>query len=416
MGTANNIKNVFVIDDNTQFVASMRVFLEKKYGQQISFFPKKSDQYKLAQEMGMLKEEVQEHIINNIKNEIISKCTKSNDIVMIDLNLNYEKSSNDSHFGKELYEKLLAENKDLDIYILSRFSYANNSHTWKVEKHIVKPSDESLTEDLKKEILHTVFNQYELNDISQQVNNEIGNVVSAEDTNNQANESGNTYYYKGYNDGRNNEKEIAKRKKARIANIIGMWLKIIALILLCLAPIDIICYGYASKLNAIIVAERLFIAFLPTLIVFGLYVFYERSIKRYIEGYVDDVDEEKINNTIAIFHLTKKLFIISLISYLFLKLVEIIFVKDAVRRSVTDINSSPKTDSLSADSTIAASIQKTEAIIPIDSLSSAERYIENFKTIYQTENHLFIIYITGGLIILLMIFYIIIDRGHKGNH
>ena len=378
MGTANNIKNVFVIDDNTQFVASMRDFLERKYGQQISFFPKKNDQYKLAQEMGMLKEEVQEHIINNIKNEIISKCTKSNDIVMIDLNLNQEKSSNDSSFGKKLYDKLLAENKDLDMYILSRFTYANNSHTWREEKHIVKPSDESLTKDLKKEILHTVFEQYNLNNISQQVNNEIGNGVSAEDTNNQANEAGNKYnegHKKGYNKGRAKEKERSKRKKARIANIIGMGLKIIALILLCLAPIDIIYYGFTSKLNAIIVAERLFIAFLPTLIVFGLYVFYERSIKRYIEGYVDDVDEEKINNTIAIFHFTKKLFIISLISYLFLKLVEIIFVKE---------------------------------------IDTEYNYISQFKALYgEKTDPLFIIYITGGLIVLLMVFYIIISSGHK---
>lgn len=71
----------------------------------------------------------------------------------------------------------------------------------------------------------------------------------------------------------------------------------------------------------VIIAEYSFISFLPTLIVFGFYVFYARSLRPYIVE--DSKTEVDFENSSKLLNLTKKLFISSLISYLFVKIIEI---------------------------------------------------------------------------------------------
>ncbi len=77
-----------------------------------------------------------------------------------------------------------------------------------------------------------------------------------------------------------------------------------------------------GEFKAIVAAENAFICFLPPLIIFGFYVFYVHSLRQYVlKKTISTLDFEASGKLLT---LTKKLFISSLISYLFTKIVELI--------------------------------------------------------------------------------------------
>lgn len=77
-----------------------------------------------------------------------------------------------------------------------------------------------------------------------------------------------------------------------------------------------------GEFKPILAAESAFITFLPSLIIFGFYVFYVHALRQYVmKTPSTTLDFESSGKLLT---LTKKMFIISLISYLFTKIVELL--------------------------------------------------------------------------------------------
>lgn len=88
-----------------------------------------------------------------------------------------------------------------------------------------------------------------------------------------------------------------------------------------------------EHLDPLHLAETGFIAFLPLLVVFGYFSFYRRSLQPLLFG--SSLDSVDYNRASELMTLSKKLFVSSLISYLFTKLIEMLFLThlEAANRS-----------------------------------------------------------------------------------
>ena len=125
-------------------------------------------------------------------------------------------------------------------------------------------------------------------------------------------------------------------------------------------------------------ADIVFIAFLPLLVVFGFFVFYKQSLRPLIGGaYMDNQDYDKASSLMM---LTKKLFISSLISYLFIKLIELLFPQAPV---TGDLQNAPP-----------------------------ENYFLRF---YHTGSPELQVLLIGAAILILMLFYIYLNN-HRFRH
>jgi hypothetical protein len=78
----------------------------------------------------------------------------------------------------------------------------------------------------------------------------------------------------------------------------------------------------AQSIEPLQLAEYSFIAFLPFLIACGFYVFYRKSLSPYF--LTDKIATDDFSSSSELLSVTKKLFISSLLSYLFIKLIELI--------------------------------------------------------------------------------------------
>ena len=87
--------------------------------------------------------------------------------------------------------------------------------------------------------------------------------------------------------------------------------------------------------EVLVVAETAFVAFLPLLVVFGFFVFYIMSLRPYITGakVTDPINYEKTSELLIF---TKKLFISSLISFLFTKLIDHLFLDKPRENKIDD--------------------------------------------------------------------------------
>ncbi|MGG7666898.1 hypothetical protein [Dyadobacter sp. BHUBP1] len=89
-----------------------------------------------------------------------------------------------------------------------------------------------------------------------------------------------------------------------------------------LAGVALIIKGaIKSEYNPIHIAEYAFISFLPFLMVFGFFTFYALSLRHYLRA--EQVNEDSLDLASRLLMMTKTLFISSLISYVFTKLIEI---------------------------------------------------------------------------------------------
>jgi hypothetical protein len=140
--------------------------------------------------------------------------------------------------------------------------------------------------------------------------------------------------------------------------------------------------------SAIQIAEYIFIAFLPFLIVAGFFIFYKRSLSPYILKQRIDAKKEDFDSSGKLMTLTKKLFISSLISYLFIRLIELLFL----------------------DEQMESKIAKGNGHVPGESITPASP----FKEFYH-DNYFNQIYFLSGLIIVLIVYYLLIDRKHQTN-
>ena len=154
----------------------------------------------------------------------------------------------------------------------------------------------------------------------------------------------------------------------------GFYILIVTLFIL--APIDI--YNNAIKhgtgemqIDSFKIAERTFIAFLPFLITCSFYIFYTKSLRSYFFNSIVDPRIEDFESSSVLMKLTKKLFISSLLSYLFIKLIE---------------------------------------LLCFESLDAESKYFEKY---YGKTNPFLQLYFTAGLIAILILYFIYIDRNHR---
>ncbi|MBV9962213.1 MAG: response regulator [Parafilimonas sp.] len=145
---------------------------------------------------------------------------------------------------------------------------------------------------------------------------------------------------------------------------------VLIIVLFTFAPIDII--KNSDRLDSFRIAERTFIAFLPFLIVCGFYVFYKKSLRAYFFKEVIDPRKDDFESSSVLMKLTKKLFVSSLLSYLFIKLIE---------------------------------------LFCLEKPDSTENY---FLSYFGKNLNPFIqLYLIAGLIVILILYYIYIDKTHS---
>lgn len=149
-------------------------------------------------------------------------------------------------------------------------------------------------------------------------------------------------------------------------------------------PVMILIEAIETHFKLLLVAETAFIAFLPLLVVFGFYVFYTQSLRPIIMEADPDIDFDVASRLMM---LTKKLFISSLISYLFTKMIEFLFLeKPTEHKKVTQ--------------------EHTE--------TGSEAIKNLFNNYHNTDTPLAQLYVTGGVILILILFYIYLN--HHQNH
>ncbi len=147
-----------------------------------------------------------------------------------------------------------------------------------------------------------------------------------------------------------------------------------------MGPVDIYKNAIETELNnekpidAFKIAERTFVAFLPFLICCGFYIFYTKSLRNYFFKSIVDPRIEDFEKSSVLMKLTKKLFVSSLISYLFIKLIE---------------------------------------LLCFERPHDEESY---FKSFYKNTDPFLQLYFTAGLIAILILYFIYIDRNHKSEN
>lgn len=88
-------------------------------------------------------------------------------------------------------------------------------------------------------------------------------------------------------------------------------------------PAYLIFKGIKEEFNPFKLAEYTFIIFIPFLVTSGFYVFYIRSISPYIRNMRPSTDD--VEKSSSILNLTKTLFVTSLVSYIILKIIDLLF-------------------------------------------------------------------------------------------
>lgn len=131
------------------------------------------------------------------------------------------------------------------------------------------------------------------------------------------------------------------------------------------------------------IAETTFIVFLPFLVVSGFFIFYIQSLRPYLLGNTIIVDRD-FDKASRLMMLTKKLFISSLISYLFTKLIEILYLEF------------PPADKAGEPAT-------------------EKSAIELFQVYHGTIQPLIQVYVTCGAIVLLVLYYIYLNSHTTGH-
>jgi CheY-like chemotaxis protein len=121
------------------------------------------------------------------------------------------------------------------------------------------------------------------------------------------------------------------------------------------------------------VAEYVFLIFLPFLIACGFYVFYIKSLSPHILQ--KNIDQEDFDKASILLKVTKKLFVSSLLSYLFIKLIELLLLEKAEDKEINPIS-------------------------------------HQFSVSYKTENPFLQLYFVIGFIVILILYYMYIDRDH----
>lgn len=102
------------------------------------------------------------------------------------------------------------------------------------------------------------------------------------------------------------------------------------LILDAISLISDICWKFGdksadSKFPYILTfSEHLFLYFLPVFILYGLLAFYQRGLSKYTDTFAKQ-DSKQFENSEVALHLSKKLFFTSVLSYISLKIIEILF-------------------------------------------------------------------------------------------
>jgi hypothetical protein len=143
------------------------------------------------------------------------------------------------------------------------------------------------------------------------------------------------------------------------------------LVLFIYAPVFILISLFRDLNNPMLIAEKAFIVFLPFLIVCGFYVFYIKSLSPYIHQ--KPIDKINFERSSELLKLTKKLFISSLVSFLFINLVELVLLDDGGK----------------------------------DILS--------FNYYFKQDNPLIMLYFVIGFILILILYYIYIDRNDNNE-
>lgn len=92
--------------------------------------------------------------------------------------------------------------------------------------------------------------------------------------------------------------------------------------------------------NIIRISENVFIIFLPLLIIAGFFVFYKNVLSVSISNHKGELSDQVVDSSTTLMKLTKKLFISSLISYLFIRVTELIYPSDT--KQYTDIINNSK--------------------------------------------------------------------------
>jgi hypothetical protein len=73
-------------------------------------------------------------------------------------------------------------------------------------------------------------------------------------------------------------------------------------------------------------SEHLFLYFLPVFILYGLLTYYQRGLRKFNDSF-SKLDSQQFENSEVALHLSKKLFFTSVLSYITLKIIEILFFK-----------------------------------------------------------------------------------------
>jgi len=129
-------------------------------------------------------------------------------------------------------------------------------------------------------------------------------------------------------------------------------------------------YILRDSTNPLKIAENVFLIFLPFLIACGFFVFYIKSLSPHIKQEAFPADNfEQASNLLK---LTKKLFVSSLLSFLFIRFIELLILEG-----------------------------DTAPVKP------------EFAKIYNTVNPLMQLYLVTGFMVILILYYIYIDRNHN---
>jgi hypothetical protein len=134
------------------------------------------------------------------------------------------------------------------------------------------------------------------------------------------------------------------------------------------------------------IAETTFIVYLPFLVISGFFIFYIQSLRPYLQGNTIIVDRD-FDKASKLMMLTKKLFISSLISYLFTKLIGLLFLEKPATEAATQ--------PANPHSPPPPSVEKSAS--------------EIFQAYHGIHLPLIQVYVTAGAIFLLIGYYIYLN-------
>ncbi len=368
------MKHVLIIeDDQTDYEKAKKII--ENYG--IKVVPSNDEFRVFSQKLTTYAHSKSEESLKAIA-EIISQYTF--DFVLLDIHLKGKKKEHDRS-GDEINEKILQINyKDIGVCYLTNAKKDANADNF-IEKSDHIRWETNIYKYVIKKLIDLEEMQTNKSNVSIKTKGNLDEVKKTKEEEEKEEETRKerlkyleklTSLPKGIENFSNKERFKISPTISIIVDFVVKYLFYGLLILLFLyasVSITISVFHYWDR--PILIAEQAFLVFLPFLISCGFFVFYMKSLSPYIMQ--KQIDKDDFEDSSNLMMLSKKLFVSSLLSILFIKLIELLLLSDDKKYEIPPFSE--------------------EYGIP--------------------DSPLALLYFVIGFILILILYYIYIDRNHS---